>query len=118
MGFVLRAVFWLGLAMVILPPEARLGGSADDVDIRDVDVGLELHNAIYSAWAMATQVASTCDTNPELCDAGTNLWKATVATTESLATEVQDGWQSAAFKPDENTRVKPKPVKKIQARVE
>jgi hypothetical protein len=53
-----------------------------------------------------------------LCGAWVNLWKATVATTESLATEVQDGWQSAALKPDENTRLKPKPVKKIQARVE
>ncbi len=118
MGFVLRAVFWLGLAMVILPPEARLGGDGGAVDVREIDVGLELHNAAYAVWGLGTQVAGACETNPELCKAGVNLWKATVTTTGELADEVADGWKTAAPKAVEVAEINPKHPKKIQARVE
>jgi len=122
MGFVLRAVFWLGLAMVILPPEARLGGGAGTdgatIDLRDIDMGLELHDAAYAVWHFGTQVAATCDTNPKLCDAGVNLWKATVTTTEDIAGEVGNRWQAAPAKPVEVAEINPKRPKKIQARVE
>jgi hypothetical protein len=118
MGFVFRTVFWLGLALIILPPEARFGQGKDDVDVRDVDLGLELHNAAYSAWSFATQLASTCDTNPELCKAGENLWKATATAAGGLAAEVQDRWQEAPVEPVKLAETKPKHSKKIQARVE
>jgi hypothetical protein len=120
MGFILRTVFWLGLAMVILPPEARLGGGDGNaaVDLRDIDMSLQLHDAAYAVWTFGTEIAGACSTNPELCKAGVNLWKATVSTTEELAAEVADGLQAAPSGPDKLAAVNAKDPKKIQARVE
>lgn len=117
MGFLFRTIFWLGLAAVILPPEARLGGD-EQVEFRDIDVGLELHNAAYSAWAFATQAASTCEGNPELCGAAAKLWDTTTATVLSLGADMQERGENL----DETAEPEPKPKQKsagkIQARVE
>ena len=117
MGFILRAVFWLALAMVLIPPQNRLGGD-DTADFRDVDVGLELHNAAYAAWTFGVKAMQTCDTNPELCKAGQDLLDTTLKTGANLATEVQNQWQKAADKPRQLAHNEPRPPKKIQARVE
>jgi hypothetical protein len=76
MGFIFRTIFWLGLALVILPPHARLGAAAGDGDVawQDIDVGQELHNAAYAAWSLGVDAVSTCDTNPELCKTAASLW--------------------------------------------
>lgn len=117
MGFIFRSVFWLALAMAILPPQARLGGD-ETVDVRDLDLGLELHNAAYSAWQFSTTIMSSCEANPQLCAAGQRLWDTTVATVSNIATDASETLQTRQEKPvhvAENRHVKDD---KIQARVE
>ena len=84
MGFIFRTIFWLGLATVILPPKARLGGDGT-ADFRDVDISFELHNAVYGLWSLGAQAASACDTNPQLCKAGSDLVDASFAAANTLA---------------------------------
>jgi hypothetical protein len=115
MSFIIRSIFWLALAVVALPPEARLGGGAGEVDMHDVDLGLELHNAAYAAWAFVTQAAKACDTNPELCTAAGDLVDTAVATATGLAAEVKENHHPAAQTAPGAHATRPK---KIQARVE
>lgn len=117
MGFIFRSVFWLALAMAILPPQARLGGD-EEVDFRDVDIGLELHNAAYSAWQFSTEIMSSCESNPQLCAAGERLWDTTVSTVNALANEASETLQTRQEEPvrvAENHRTR---EGKVQARVE
>jgi hypothetical protein len=95
-----------------------VGRGEGEVDVRDVDLGLELHNAAYAAWGFATELASACETNPELCRAGANLVNAAATSAQGLAVEVRDRWQNAAEKPVEVAEAGPAGPKKIQARVE
>lgn len=85
MSFIFRTVFWLALAIVVVPPKARIGGQ-DVADFRDVDVELELHNAAYTAWSMVSSSVEACDANPQLCTAATDLWQTTWKTVGDLAT--------------------------------
>jgi hypothetical protein len=117
MGFIFRSVFWLALAVAILPPQARLGGD-ETVDMSEIDVGLELHNAAYSAWQFSTQIMSACEGNPQLCEAGARLWDTTVSTVNVLATEASETLQTRGEEPvrvAENNHARDR---KIQARVE
>jgi len=117
MGFIFRTIFWLGLALVIVPPHARLGADGD-VAWQDIDVGQELHNAAYAAWGLSVDALSACDTNPELCKTAANLWDTTVSTAANLTADVNARWTDAdakAVKLAENEHRSPK---KIQARVE
>jgi hypothetical protein len=84
MTFIFRTIFWLALAIVVVPPPSRLGGR-DVADFRDVDIELELHNAAWLAWSLASQTASACDTNPQLCKAGAKLWETGWATIADIA---------------------------------
>lgn len=117
MGFIFRTVFWLGLALAILPPKARLGG-ADTADFDRVDVGIELQNAVAAAWSLGNSALRTCESNPQLCKAGSELWTTTLQTGTSLVGEVeknlkaQDLTQLAEVAPPTHSK------KKIQARVE
>lgn len=118
MGFIFRTIFWLGLATVIIPPQARLGGGAADVDWQTVDMGQEIHGAAYALWGMGVEALSACDTNPELCKAAAGLWDTTVATAANLTSELDDRWRNregVTVKLAENEHISPK---KIQARVE
>jgi hypothetical protein len=117
MGFIFRSVFWLALAMAILPPQARLGGD-EAVDFRDVDVGLELHNAAYSAWQFSTQIMSSCESNPQLCAAGTRLWDTTVSTVTAIANETSETLQTREEEPVRVADNHHARSGKIQARVE
>jgi hypothetical protein len=110
MGFIFRTVFWLGLAMVILPPQARLGGD-DTADFEQVDLGRELQNAGSTLWSLGVSALNTCDTNPGLCKAGVELWNTTVRTSTSLAGDAQNQWEKEA-------KAEPRAKAKIQARVE
>ena len=117
MGFIFRTVFWLGLAMVVIPPQARLGGD-DTADFRNVDLGRELQNLTAGAWSLGTQALQTCDTNPGLCKAGQSLWATTVETASNLATDARNQLQKAAERPARIAANEPRVHKKIQARVE
>jgi hypothetical protein len=114
MGFIFRTIFWLGLALVVVPPHARLGGD-EEVEWRDIDLGLELHNASYALWGLTVQAASACETNPELCKAAEGLIDTTVKTATSLVKDTEAGRDEAAAEPPKSAAPR---AKKIQARVE
>lgn len=84
MSFIFRSIFWLALAIVVVPPEARLGGH-DTADFRNVDIEQELHNAAFTAWSYAANASSACDANPRLCRAAAGLWDTTWTTMAELA---------------------------------
>lgn len=92
MSFIFRTIFWLALAVVVVPPEARMGGH-DTADFRDMDVGLELHNAAYTAWSMASASMQACNANPQLCKAATDLWQTTWQTVGELATSAPENFE-------------------------
>jgi len=114
MGFVFRSIFWLSLALVVVPPHARLGGD-EEVELRDVDLGLELHDAAYALWGLTVQAAGACETNPELCTAAGDLADTAVKTATDFAT---DATARLSKKPFEPAKIRAAPHKKIQARVE
>ncbi|MDZ4738926.1 MAG: hypothetical protein SGJ03_03375 [Alphaproteobacteria bacterium] len=89
MSFIFRTIFWLTLAVVILPPQQRVGGR-DTADFNEIDVELELHNAAYAAWSLATNALNACDPNPELCKASTELWQTTWTTVTRMAMTRQE----------------------------
>ena len=92
MSFIFRTVFWLGLAIVILPPKARLGGG-DTADFEHVDLGLEIQNAMAAVWAFGAGTLRSCETNPELCKAGSDLLNTSLSTGADLAGELQNQWE-------------------------
>lgn len=90
MGFILRSVFWLTLASIIVPAEARFGYDGSGGASRaDIPVSTQLHDAAYAAWGFAVQVGQTCETNPSLCEAGNNLISTVTDTGASLLEEAQ-----------------------------
>jgi hypothetical protein len=119
-GFIFRTIFWLALALVVLPPQARLGGGAGTGDVawQDIDVAFELHNAAYAAWSWGVDALSSCDTNPELCKTAVDLWDTTVATTQGLRAELNDGLKEATVGEQKLAENEHRSAKKIQARVE
>lgn len=118
MGFIFRTIFWLGLALVALPPEARLGGGDDMAEFRNIDVAAELKTAADAAWSRADQIMSTCETNPQLCKAGVDLVNTSLAAATDMAQGVAVQLVSAPAKPLATAEsVKPR-SQKIQARVE
>lgn len=117
MGFLLRAAFWLAIAAVILPPEARLGGD-EQVELRNIDLESELHEAAYAAWVFSTQIFSACESNPELCGAAGKLWDTTAATVADLATDMQERSELPDETGPRNVEPLPQTPTKIQARVE
>jgi hypothetical protein len=117
-GFIFRTIFWLGLAMVVLPPQARIGGGAGDVSWQDVDVAFELHNAAYAVWGWGVDALSSCETNPELCKAAVDLWDTTVATTTGLRAELNDSLKATRVGEEKLAENEHRTPKKIQARVE
>ena len=89
MSFIFRTIFWLALAIVVLPPQQRIGGQ-DTADFSEIDLEFELHNATYTAWSLATNALNACDGNPELCKASTELWQTTWATVARMAMTRQE----------------------------
>ena len=89
MGFILRSVFWLTLASIIVPAEARLGYGDKDAVGHEASFRDQVHDAAYAAWGFATRIAQTCDTNPALCAAGQNLMSTVTDTGASLLKEAQ-----------------------------
>ena len=117
MGVIFRSIFWLGLAVVILPPKERLGG-ADTADFGDVDIGFELHNAAYGLWSLGSQAASVCETNPQLCAAGSDILNASFAAAKSVTTQMADRFASVPEEPLADAENAIERSKKIHARVE
>ncbi|MBI1212903.1 MAG: hypothetical protein GC190_15685 [Alphaproteobacteria bacterium] len=89
MGFILRSVFWLTLASIIVPAEARFGYDANDASGKEVPISEQMHDTAYAAWGFAVQVGKTCDSNPALCEAGQNLISTVTNTGSSLLEEAQ-----------------------------
>jgi hypothetical protein len=89
MGFILRSVFWLTLASIIVPVEARLGYNNNGAPEREASLSEQAHDAAYAAWGFAVQVGKTCETNPSLCAAGQNLISTVSDTGASLLQEAQ-----------------------------
>src|SRR5262245_23815859 len=89
MGFILRSVFWLTLASLVVPAQMRLGYEDHASGGREVPLTEQVHDAAYAAWGFAVQVGQACDTNPSLCDAGKNLISTVTDTGTSLVHEVQ-----------------------------
>ena len=118
MGFIFRTIFWLGLALVALPPEARLGGGHDTAEFRNIDVAAQLKTVADAAWARADQLMSTCETNPQLCKAGADLVNTTLASAADAANGVAVQLASAPDKPLADAESSKPRSQKIQARVE
>ena len=119
MGFVFRSVFWLGIAMVALPPEARLGGgNGDTAEFRDVDIAEGIKTATATLWAAGDNLMNTCQTNPQLCKAGADL----VNTSLAAAANAADGIARQLRSPSETSLATAEETnqknKKILARVE
>lgn len=89
MGFILRSVFWLTLASIIVPAEARFGYDAKSADAREGSFSVQMHDTAYAVWGMAAQLPKICDTNPGLCAAGENLVSTVSATGASLLKDAQ-----------------------------
>lgn len=89
MGFILRSVFWLTLASIIVPAEARFGYDGSGTSRADIPVSAQLHDAAYAAWGFAVQVGETCESNPAFCEAGKNLISTVTDTGASLLEEAQ-----------------------------
>jgi hypothetical protein len=117
MGFIFRTVFWLSLAIVIVPPQARLGGD-DTADFENLDVAAELQNAGATLWGAAASTLNACETNPQLCKAGAELWKTTLQTSASLAQDAQTHLENMPEPPVQVAEAAPRAKGKIQARVE
>ncbi len=118
MGFIFRTIFWLSLALVALPPEARLGGGDETAEIRTADLARELANAADVVWSSTGQIMSTCETNPQLCKAGIDLVNTSLAAAADTANHVAARLVSEPEKPLALAESLKPQTKKIQARVE
>jgi hypothetical protein len=117
-GFIFRTIFWLGLALVALPPEARLGGGDDTAEFRNVDVVAELKTVADTAWSRAGELMSTCETNPQLCKAGVDLVNSSLAAATDVAEGLAAQLVSEPAKPLATAESAKPRSQKIQARVE
>lgn len=91
MGFIFRSAFWLVLASILVPAEARLGHDGQAADgAPKVALGDQIHDAAYAAWAFLGQVAQTCETNPDVCKAGQNLAETVADTGSALVIDIHD----------------------------
>jgi len=118
MGFILRSVFWLTLASIVVPAEARLGYRDRASGGREVSFNEQIHDTAYAVWGFTAQLAQTCDTNPSLCTAGQSLMSTVTDTGASLLREAQ-----SRLSTPENPRFvaassHPQQHKKFQARIE
>ena len=117
MGFIFRTAFWLALAVVIVPPEARLGGD-DTSELEQLDVKAVIDEAGHAAWAISQSALNTCDHNPKLCEAGQQLVDTTFATANAVINDVKNTMRGGKEHPRLRTKSAPHRTKKIQARVE
>ena len=118
MSFLFRTIFWLSLAAVALPPEARLGGGDEAAEIRTADLANAAANAANALWSSAAEIASTCETNPQLCQAGVDLVNTSFAAAADAANYAAVQLASAPDKPLALAESLKPQSKKIQARVE
>ena len=118
MSFIFRTIFWLSLALVALPPEARLGGGDETAEIRTADLADAVTNAANAVWSSATEIISTCETNPQLCKAGVDLVNTSLAAAADAANTAAAQLVSEPEKPLALAESLKPQSKKIQARVE
>ncbi|MFM9864494.1 MAG: hypothetical protein ACKVRO_12890 [Micropepsaceae bacterium] len=122
MGFIFRTVFFLSLALVALPPEARLGGGDETAEIRTADVANELAKAANVVWSSASssarEIMATCETNPQLCEAGVSLVNTSLAAAADAANGMAAQLASEPKKPLADAESAKPRSQKIQARVE
>lgn len=73
MSFIFKTIFWLSLAMILIPEEARLGGR-DTTAVDQVDLEFEFQAATRAVWAWAGDAMDTCEDKPQTCKAAADLW--------------------------------------------
>jgi len=117
MGFIFRTAFWLALAVVILPPEARLGGG-DATELEQMDVATVIAEARETAWSIGNAAVNTCAYNPKLCAAGQDLVDTTFATANTVIGDVENTMRGGKEHARLAANSAPHRTKKIQARVE
>jgi len=117
MGFIFRTAFWLALAVVIVPPEARLGGD-DTTELEQLDLKAVIDEAGHAAWAIGQNAINACDHNPKLCETGQDLVDTTFATANAVIGDVENTMRAGKDQPRLRTKSAPHRTKKIQARVE
>jgi hypothetical protein len=117
-SFIFRTIFWLSLALVALPPEARLGGGDETAEIRTADLANAALKAADTVWSSVTDIASTCKTNPQLCKAGADLVNTSLAAAADAANHAAAQLVSEPEKPLALAESLKPQTKKIQARVE
>ena len=117
MGFIFRTVFWLALAVVIVPPKARLGGD-EATELEQMDINMALAEAKQAAWAIGDAALNTCAHNPKLCETGQQLVDTTFATANGVMSDVENTMRGGKEQPRLRTKSTPHRTKKIQARVE
>jgi hypothetical protein len=89
MGFVLRSVFWLTLASIVVPVHARFGYDGRGADGQQSTIGEQMHDTAYAVWSLASEISKTCEANPAFCDAGKNLIGTVSDTGTSLLQEAR-----------------------------
>jgi hypothetical protein len=94
MGFLFKLCFWLGVAVMIMPPEDRPGQALAGAPQESIEDRFRI--AVQSAVVFASEVASTCTTNPKLCEATAALAQTTAATGQALVTEAREAIAEAA----------------------
>ena len=118
MGFILRSVFWLALASIIVPAEMRFGGRGDATGGREVSIGEQVHDTAYAAWGFVGEVARTCETNPAFCKAGQDLVTTVTDTGASLVREAQSRFAASANPRLAEASPRAQQHKKFQDRIE
>jgi len=117
MGFIFRTAFWLALAIIIVPPEARLGGD-DATELEHMDVATAFAEAKQATWAIGDAAVNTCSHNPKLCAAGQQLVDTTFATANTVIGDVENTMRGGKEHARLAANSAPHRTKKIQARVE
>ena len=118
MGFVLRSVFWLALASIVVPAHVRFGSDSRGTDGREVTLNEQIHDTGYALWGFATEVVKTCDSNPSFCDAGKNLINTVSDTGASLLQEAQTRLAAPANPRVADASPRAQQHKKFQARIQ
>ena len=117
MGFIFRTAFWLALAVVIVPPKARLGGD-EATELEQMDLNTALAEAKAAAWAIGDAALNTCTHNPKLCETGQQLVDTTFATANGVIGDVENTMRGGKEQVRVAAKSTPHRTKKIQARVE
>lgn len=99
MGFLFRLCFWLGVTLAIMPPDERPGEALAGVP-GELNLEERFLSTVQSVVALAANVSTACDDNPDLCAATAALAQTAAITGQTLITDAKAGLSQSA-KPTE-----------------